>query len=337
MIKNRKINIIAEAGVNHNGSLKMAKEMIDVAAECGADYVKFQTFKAENLVTKSAEKAVYQKNFTNSEESQYEMIKRLEINKEDHIELISHCKKNKIQFLSTAFDLDSIDFLNDLDIPFFKIPSGEITNLPYLKRIGTYKKPVVLSTGMSNLNEIEAAIEVLFNSGLHKDLLTILHCNTEYPTPFEDVNLNAMTTIKEKFNVNVGYSDHTSGIEISIAAAALGASMIEKHFTLDRSLPGPDHLSSLEPDELKKLVSSVRNLENAFGDGIKKASKSELKNIPIVRKSIVAKKNISKGERFSEKNICVKRPGAGISPMKWDSLIGTRAKKNFNKEELIIE
>ena len=327
--------IIAEAGVNHNGSMESAKKLVDVAADAGADYVKFQTFKADTLVTQSAEKAEYQKILTDKSESQFEMIKKLELDKSAHDELIKHCEEKGIRFLSTAFDHDSIELLADLNIPLYKIPSGEITNLPYLRHIGRMGKPIILSTGMSTLEEVQKALNVLLESGAEKEKITILHCNTEYPTPMEDVNLKAMLTIREELGVNIGYSDHTLGIEVPIAAVAMGATVIEKHFTLDRTLTGPDHAASLEPHELKSMVTAIRNIKKAMGDGIKKPSPSETRNIPIARKSIVAKKPIKKGERYSEENITVKRPGTGISPMQWDSIIVQISKKDFNKDDLI--
>jgi len=326
--------IIAEAGVNHNGSMEYAKKLIDIAAEAGADYVKFQTFKAETLVTKIADKAEYQKN-VNEDESQFDMIKKLELNKESHEELIHYCEKKDIKFLSTAFDLDSIDLLTKLNIPIYKIPSGEITNLPYLRYIGGMGKPIIMSTGMSSLSEARDALNVLLEFGAKKNNITILHCNTEYPTPIVDVNLNAMCTLRDKLGVKIGYSDHTRGIEVSIAAVAMGATVIEKHFTLDRTLPGPDHAASLEPEELKKMVNSIRNIEKSFGTGIKTPSSSETKNISIARKSIVAKTPIKKGEKFTENNLTTKRPGTGKSPMVWDAIIGSRAEKNYNTDDLI--
>lgn len=328
--------IIAEAGVNHNGSIKMAKQLIDVATEAGADIVKFQTFKAGKLVSKAARQAEYQKaNLKNSDDSQYNMLKRLELDEAMHIELIDYCQQKGITFLSTGFDEESVDMLNRLGVPFYKIPSGEITNKPYLQHIARKLKPVVISTGMADLNEIKEALDVLTGEGLDLSMITVLHCNTEYPTPMEDVNLKAMLTIKETFKVKVGYSDHTKGIEVAIAAVAMGAEVIEKHFTLDRNLPGPDHKASLEPDELKAMVSAIRNIELALGDGVKKASKSEIKNITIVRKSIVAIKEIKKGEIFSTQNIAAKRPGNGISPMRWDEIIGEKAIKEFKPDDLI--
>jgi len=328
--------IIAEAGVNHNGSIDTAKKMIDAAAEAGVNLVKFQTFKAETLVTETAEKAEYQKTMTGKVESQFEMLKKLELDRVAHTELINYCEQKDIQFLSTAFDHGSIDLLADLNIPFYKIPSGEITNLPYLRHVGCMSKPVVMSTGMAALEEVRAAMDVLLHAGLKKDDLTILHCNAEYPTPMEDVNLRAMLTIRDELGVNVGYSDHTLGVEVPVAAVAMGATVIEKHFTLDRTLPGPDHAASLEPDELKAMVMAIRNIEKAMGDGIKKPSNSEKKNIPIVRKSIVVKRPIKEGEVFSEDNLTVKRPGTGISPMKWDEMIGKRADREYQKDDLII-
>ena len=331
----KKVYIIAEAGVNHNGSLKLAKQLIDIASCAGIDAVKFQSFKASNLVSENAKKAEYQKETTNQHESQFDMLKKLELKKETHLELIKYSKEKNIEFLSTPFDLESIDLLDDLGLNIFKIPSGEITNLPYLRKIGSLKKEVILSTGMSNLQEIKDALDILIESGTQKDNITILHANTEYPTPYEDVNLNAMRTISKEFNIKVGYSDHTLGIEVPIAAVAMGATIIEKHFTIDKTLDGPDHKASLDSDELKAMVCGIRNIENALGNGIKQASKSESKNICIVRKSIVASKDIKKGEIFTEKNITTKRPGNGISPMKWDDIVGSIATKNYIKDELI--
>jgi len=331
-----RVLIIAEAGVNHNGSIKMAKQLIDVATEAGADIVKFQTFKAGKLVSKAARQAEYQKaNLKNSDDSQYNMLKRLELDEAMHIELIDYCQQKGITFLSTGFDEESVDMLDRLGVPFYKIPSGEITNKPYLQHIARKLKPVVISTGMADLNEIKEALDVLTGEGLDLSMITVLHCNTEYPTPMEDVNLKAMLTIKETFKVKVGYSDHTKGIEVAIAAVAMGAEVIEKHFTLDRNLPGPDHKASLEPDELKAMVSAIRNIELALGDGVKKASKSEIKNITLARKSIVAIKKIKKGEIFSTQNIAAKRPGNGISPMRWDEIIGEKAIKEFKPDDLI--
>ncbi len=327
--------IIAEAGVNHNGSIDTAKEMIDVAAEAGADYVKFQTFKAETLVTKSAEKAEYQKSVTDKSDTHYNMLKKLELNKSAHFELINYCAQKNIQFLSTPFDIESINLLSELDIPLYKIPSGEITNLPYLRHIGGLGRSVIISTGMATLDEIRGAMDVMIDAGLDKNDLTILHCNTEYPTPISDVNLKALLTIRDELEVKVGYSDHTLGIEVPIAAVAMGATVIEKHFTLDRTLPGPDHAASLEPDELKAMVSAIRNIEKAMGSGVKKPSHSETNNIVVVRKSIIAKKDIKKGEKFSEENLTVKRPGSGISPMEWDNVIGQVSNHDYNMDDLI--
>jgi N,N'-diacetyllegionaminate synthase len=334
-LNNQSIIIIAEAGVNHNGSIELAKKLIDVAAEAGADFVKFQTFKAETLVTQTADKAEYQKEITNTDETQFEMIKKLELDRNAHETLIEYCKQKDIQFLSTAFDHGSIELLAKLDIPFYKIPSGEITNLPYLRHIGRMSKPIIMSTGMSSLEEVRDALNVLIESGAEKEQITILHCNTEYPTPMEDVNLKAMITIRDELGVNVGYSDHTLGIEIPIAAAAMGATVIEKHFTLDRTLPGPDHAASLEPHELKKMVSAIQNIEKAMGDGIKKSSPSEIKNMSIARKSIVAKKPIKKGELFSEENLTIKRPGTGISPMEWENIISKVSNRAYEMDDLI--
>jgi N,N'-diacetyllegionaminate synthase len=327
--------IIAEAGVNHNGSIEMAKRLIDVAADAGADFVKFQTFKVEALVTRMAGKADYQTIQGATGETQFEMIQKLELDRSAHEALIQHCLQRKIQFLSTAFDHDSIDLLYELNIPHYKIPSGEITNLPYLRHIGRIGRPIIMSTGMATMEEVRAALNILINAGVEKDEITVLHCNTEYPTPMEDVNLKAMLTMRDELGVTVGYSDHTLGIEIPIAAVAMGAAVIEKHFTLDRTLPGPDHRASLEPDELKAMVSAIRNIEKAMGDGVKKPSPSEIKNIPVVRKSIVAKMFIRKGERFSELNLTTKRPGMGISPMEWDSILEQAAGKDYLPDELI--
>jgi N,N'-diacetyllegionaminate synthase len=327
--------IIAEAGVNHNGSVEIAKRMIEVAKECGADAIKFQTFKAEEVVSKYAPKAEYQKQTTGEIESHLQMVKKLELSFDDFIVLKEYCDKLGIMFLSTPFDFESIDFLNSLGLEIFKIPSGEITNLPYLEKIGKLRKKVILSTGMADLGEIEDALDILISCGTKKENITVLHCNTEYPTPYEDVNLLAMLTIKEAFKVKVGYSDHTPGIEVPIAAVALGASVIEKHFTLDRNMQGPDHKSSLEPNELKAMVRAIRNVEKALGDGIKKPSPSEIKNKIIVRRSIVAKRNIKRGEIFNEENITVKRPATGISPMRWYEILGKTATRDYKEDEII--
>jgi len=327
--------IIAEAGVNHNGSIDLAKKLIDVASASGADAVKFQTFKANNLVTKKAQKAIYQKENTDKRESQFNMLKKLELDIEAHKELISYCSKKKIIFLSSPFDHESIELLNDLGLEILKIPSGEITNLPYLRHIGKLNKRIILSTGMSNIDEVKNALNILINSGTKKNKITVLHANTEYPTPMKDVNLRSMLTIGKELDINFGYSDHTLGIEVDIAAVAMGASCIEKHFTLDSNMDGPDHKASLIPNQLKAMVIAIRNIELALGSSIKKPSRSETKNIKIARKSIVAKIKIKKGEILLEKNLAVKRPGGGISPMKWDSVIGTKATKDYNEDELI--
>jgi N,N'-diacetyllegionaminate synthase len=328
--------IIAEAGVNHNGSLEMAMQMVDVAVAAGADAVKFQTFKAEKVIAINAPKAGYQKETTGSDESQLEMVKKLEFDETAHTKLNQYCQHKGIQFLSTPFDLESIDLLNRLGLEIFKIPSGEITNLPYLRKLGALKKQLILSTGMADLGEIEDALDVLTEAGTPMGNITVLHCNTEYPTPFEDVNLRAMLTIRNAFpGISVGYSDHTNGIEVPIAAVAMGATIIEKHFTLDRNLPGPDHRASLEPHELTAMISGIRNIEKALGTGIKKPSPSELKNKPVVRKSIVAASPIQEGETFTEMNITVKRPGTGMSPMCWDEIIGRKAAKPYRRDELI--
>ncbi|ECH3612646.1 N-acetylneuraminate synthase [Campylobacter upsaliensis] len=331
----KKVLIIAEAGVNHNGDINLAKKLIEQAAKAGADVVKFQTFKANSCVSVSAKKAKYQLETTAKEESQLEMIQKLELSYESHFELMKHCKKHGIAFLSTPFDLESVEFLRGLDLPYFKIPSGEITNLPYLKAVAKCKKRVLLSTGMANLGEIEAALTILRKNGTRN--ITLLHCNTEYPTPFEDVNLNALKTLKEAFKLEVGYSDHTEGIVASLGAVALGAVVIEKHFTLDKTMEGPDHRASLEFEELRALCKGIRELEKALGSGIKKASKSEAKNKIIARKSLVAKREIQKGEKFSEENLTTKRPGSGISAMRYEEYLGKRALKTYKKDELINE
>lgn len=327
--------IIAEAGVNHNGSMLMARQMVEAAENAGVDYIKFQTFKASNLVNISAEQADYQKHNIGKSESQLEMLSRLELSFNSFCDLNDYCKKQAIKFLSTPFDLESIDFLAGLGMDYMKIPSGEITNLPYLRKIAKTGIPVIMSTGMCTLGDIEAALNVLYIGGLSTEQVTLLHCNTEYPTPMIDVNLRAMETLRSAFGTKVGYSDHTKGIEVPIAAVAMGASVIEKHFTLDRSLPGPDHVASLEPYELKQMVDSIRNIEQAMGYSEKRISDSERKNIAIARKSIVALRDIRKGELFSESNLIVKRPGNGISPMKWDEVIGKTAVRDFKEDELI--
>lgn len=327
--------IIAEAGVNHNGSLELAKKLIDIAALSGADAVKFQTFKADKLVSKTAQKAPYQKQTTDATETQYDMIKKLELDEAAHHELIAYCKTKNILFLSTPFDHESIDLLDRLGMAVFKIPSGEITNLPYLHHIGSLGKEVILSSGMADLGEIEDALDILTASGTSKEQITVLHATTEYPCPIEEVNLRAMQTIEKAFGIRGGYSDHTNGIEVPIAAAAMGATVIEKHFTLDKTMEGPDHKASLEPDELSAMVRAIRNIEKALGNGIKKPSKSEAKNMSVARKSIVAAQSIRKGEIFTKTNLTVKRPGNGISPMRIDELIGTVALKNYSEDELI--
>lgn len=328
--------IIAEAGVNHNGSIELAKRLVDAAAEAGADFVKFQTFKADKIASKQAQKADYQQKTTDKSESQLEMLKRLELSEKAHLELIEYCKTKNIAFLSTAFDFESIDLLKNFGITLGKIPSGELTNLPFLRKMSKAFPQIILSTGMADLVEIKATIKALFDSGTTPESLTVLHCNTEYPTPFEDVNLKAMLTIGAELRVNIGYSDHTLGIEVPIAAVALGAKVIEKHFTLDRNMEGPDHKASLEPAELKAMVSAIRNIEKVMaGNGVKVASNSESKNRDIARKSIVAAIDIQEGEVFTEENLTVKRPGTGISPMQWDEVIGKVAKKNFLEDELI--
>jgi N,N'-diacetyllegionaminate synthase len=331
----KRVFIIAEAGVNHNGDIVIAKQLIDVAVEAGADAVKFQTFKTENLVSINAKKADYQQHITDSKETQFQMIKKLELDYQTHLDLIDYCNSKKINFLSTPFDHDSIKLLDDLGLETFKVPSGEITNYPYLKQLGQLNKKVILSTGMSNLGEIESALDVLINAGTQKDNITVLHANTEYPTPYDDVNLLAMCTIGKAFETAIGYSDHTLGIEVPIAAVALGATVIEKHFTLNRNMKGPDHKASLEPHELKEMVQSIRNIELVLGSSIKRASSSEMKNIEVARKSIVAIETINQGDIFNENNIGVKRPGNGITPMRWNEIIGKRADKDFKKDDLI--
>lgn len=329
--------VIAEAGVNHNGSLQIAKRLVDKAVEAGVDIIKFQTFKSERLVSKAAKQAEYQRrNIGKKDDGQLAMLKKLELSVEDHYELIQYCKKRNIRFWSTAFDMESIDFLHSLNMGLWKIPSGEITNYPYIKKIASYHEPVILSTGMCELSDIEAALAVLIDGGVNKEDVTILHCNTEYPTPYRDVNLKAMLEIGKEFKVNIGYSDHTKGIEVPIAAVALGATVIEKHFTLDRNMDGPDHKASLEPNELKAMASAIRNIEQALGTGHKTISESERKNIEVARKSIVAACPIKKGDMLSEANLTVKRPGTGINPMRWNEVVGTVAIKDFEEEEAIV-
>lgn len=330
-----KVIIIAEAGVNHNGNMQLAKQLVDIAAEAGADFVKFQTFIADNLVSREAKMASYQQKNTSSSETQLQMLQRLELDEKMHLELIAYCESKSINFLSTAFDIRSIHLLQKLGVEIGKIPSGEINNFPYLSAASDSFKKIILSSGMATLKEIEEAISVFIKKGKLKENISVLHCNTEYPTPFEDVNLMAMETIRRNFGVNVGYSDHTMGIEVAIAAVALGASIIEKHFTVDRNLDGPDHKASLEPKELQQMVRSIRNIEKALGSAVKKASFSEYKNISLVRKSIVASKAITKGETFTENNITTKRPGTGLSPMLWNEVIGKEASKNFEPDDFI--
>mgnify|MGYP000306502262 CR=1 FL=1 len=332
---NNRVFIIAEAGVNHNGSIDIAKKMIDVASDSGADAVKFQTFKAEKVVIKNAPKVQYQKDSLLDNDSQYEMLKKLELDLNAHQIISRYCEKKKIIFLSTPFDHQSIDLLESLDFKIYKIPSGEITNLPYLRYIGSLSKKIILSTGMSSLKEVEDALSVLILSGTLKENITILHANTMYPTPMKDVNLKAMITMKNHFNISVGYSDHTEGIEVDIAAVAMGASVIEKHFTLDKLMSGPDHKASLSPVELKSMVKAIRNIEQAIGHGKKIITPSEKENIGSVRRSITASTSIKKGEVLTEKNISVKRPASGISPMKWDEIIGSKAHKNYKLDDLI--
>ena len=327
--------IIAEAGVNHNGSMKLAKKLIDIASKSGADFVKFQSFKAENVVTKKVAITNYQKLNQKKKQTQYQMIKKLEISFQDHLKLIDYCKKKKINFLSTAFDFESMQMLIKHKPKFIKIASGDINNLPLLRLAATFNIPIIFSTGMSNIKEIYNAINILKKNGLKKDKINILQCNTEYPTPFRDVNLRAMVDIKKKTKLNVGYSDHTKGIEASIAAVALGAKIIEKHFTVSNKLNGPDHKASLEPDELNQLVKSIRNVEIALGSSSKKITSSEKKNIKLIRRSIVAKSKIIKGEKFSYDNLTVKRPAYGISPLKWDKYIGRKSKKNHDIDDFI--
>lgn len=333
-----KTYIIAEAGVNHNGSISIAKKLIDTASKAGANAVKFQSFTADAIASNQAQKANYQKNTTNPSENQYQMLKKLELNEKDHIELIKHCKKRNITFISSPFDVESINLLKKLKLSIIKIPSGEITNYPYLKAIGKLNKKILLSTGMANFNEISDALKVLQKFGTNKKNITLLQCNTQYPSPFIDANLKIIPFMKKKYNVSVGYSDHTSGIEASIAAVALGATVIEKHFTLNKKMKGPDHKASIEPQELVSLVKSIRNIEISLSKNgkSKQITNSEKSNVNIVRKSIFAAINIKKGEIFSESNLTTKRPGTGLSPMLWNKIIGNIAKHNFNKGEMII-
>lgn len=326
--------IIAEAGVNHNGSLETALQLVDAAASAGADYVKFQTFKSEKIVTNSGKTAEYQKENTHAD-SQLDMLRRLELPFEDFKTIAKQCREKSIGFLSTPFDLESISFLATFGMDYMKVPSGEITNLPYLRKIAQLKLPVILSTGMCSLADVENALQVLYDGGVSRGEITVLHCNTQYPTPFSDVNLRAMVTMREAFGVNVGYSDHTSGIVVPIAAVALGATIIEKHFTLDKSMDGPDHIASLDPDELSEMVRGIRHVSRALGSPFKRVTSSEKRNITAARKSIVAATNIKKGEIFTESNLTVKRPGNGISPMHWDFIIGRSATKSYHTDDLI--
>lgn len=328
--------IIAEAGVNHNGDMDLALRLVDAAADAGADVVKFQTFQANNLVTRDAAKAAYQKESTDPAESQYAMLRRLELDRAMHEKLIARCRERGIRFFSTGFDLESLSMLVELGLDWFKVPSGELTNLPYLRKIGGFGAQVLLSTGMATIEEVAAAIDALVAAGTPRDRITVLQCTTEYPTPMADVNLRAMLTIRDRFKVSVGYSDHTQGIEVSVAAVALGATVIEKHFTLDRSLPGPDHLASLEPAELKAMVTAIRNVEQAMGDGVKRPSEVEEQNRLAARKSLVARTAIRTGEMFTEANLTAKRPGTGMSPMRWDDVIGRRASRDFAANEQIV-
>jgi N,N'-diacetyllegionaminate synthase len=327
--------IIAEAGVNHNGSLDIAKRLIESASAAGANIIKFQTFKADNLVSRDAKQADYQKRNLGKETSQFDMLKDLELSFNDHKALVKHCKKFHIAFFSTAFDMESIILLESIKMPMWKIPSGEITNLPYIKKIGSFGKPVILSTGMATMGEIEAAIGLLEVAGTSRDKITVLHCTTDYPASPDEINLSAMVTIGNAFKVRYGYSDHSEGIEISLAAVAMGASVIEKHFTLDKKMKGPDHKASLEPYEMKQLIDGIRKVERAIGNGIKIPSPGEMKNKNLVRKSIVASRDIRKGEKFSVENITVKRPGDGLSPMVWEHVIGLKAGKSYLKDEKI--
>jgi N-acetylneuraminate synthase len=331
----RKTLIIAEAGVNHNGSIEIAKKLIDAAVEAGVDYVKFQTFKAEKLVSKVAKKAAYQVENTGNDDSQFEMIKKLELDKEKHDILIDYCNQKGIKFLSTAFDHDSVDLLEDLGIDLYKVPSGEITNKPFLQKIASKNKPIILSTGMADIGEIEDALDVLYESGIDRNEVIVLHCNTEYPTPIEDVNLSAMNTIADTFKVQIGYSDHTLGIEVPIAAVARGAVCIEKHFTLDRNMEGPDHRASLEPNELKEMVRCIRNIELALGNGIKKPSNSEKKNIEIARKSIHIARDLRKGHIIQKEDLVMKRPGNGISPMDINLVLGRKLDRTLTEDTLV--
>lgn len=331
----RRTLVIAEAGVNHNGDIGLACKLIDAAARAGADMVKFQSFRADSLVTRGARKAGYQELQTGADESQLDMLRRLELDEQSHLRLLAHCQERSIGFLSTGFDTQSVDLLLKLGIDWLKVPSGEITNLPYLRHIGGAGKKIILSTGMSDLDEVGQALSALETAGSPRAAITVLHCTTEYPAPMASVNLRAMLTLRDTFGVSVGYSDHTQGIEVAVAAVALGARVIEKHFTLDRSLPGPDHQASLEPDELSEMVSAIRNVEVALGDGVKRANKVEIGNRAVARKSLVALRPIRRGEYFSADNVTAKRPGTGLSPMRWDEVMGRMAPREFKVDEMI--
>lgn len=327
--------IIAEAGVNHNGDEHLAIRLVEEASKAGADFVKFQTFSAKRLATKAAPTAAYQAINAGHHESQIELLNKLELSQRMHHTLLNHCRKHNIRFLSTGFDIPSLDFLSSLDPELFKVPSGEITNLPYLRHVASFGKPIILSSGMSTLGEIESALEALEHAGTSRTQITVLHCNTEYPTPFEDVHLRAMCSLRDAFGVSVGYSDHTLGTEVPVAAVALGAKVIEKHLTLDQNLEGPDHRASLTPELFAQMVKAIRNIESALGTGIKRPSPSELKNRDVARKSVVAAAPIKSGEPFTPQNLSTKRPGGGLSPMLWDEIIGKRARKDFEPDEMI--
>ena len=336
-MKKNKIIIIAEAGINHNGKLSLAKKLVDEAVKAKVDFVKFQTFKAKNIVTKNTIKASYQKKYGNKNQSQYEMLSRLQLSYNDQIKLFKYCKLRKIKFLSTPFDIESFNFLKKLKLSLFKIPSGEITNVPLLKAIGSENKKIILSTGMSTIYEIKKAIDILVSSGTKKNNITVLHCTTEYPAPYNELNLNAIKTLQKKFGIKVGYSDHSKGIEVPVAAVALGAKVIEKHFTLDKKFKGPDHAASLEPNELSQMVKSIRNIENALGSSKKSVTRSEKINLKVVRKFIVASKLINKGDKFSYDNLTTKRSGRGIPASRWDNLIGKKSKKKYFIDSIIVE
>jgi len=330
-----KVLIIAEAGVNHNGDMELAKKLVDAAADAGADYVKFQTYKTDALLLETAEKAGYQKKIMGESENQYEMLKKLELCENNHVVLIEHCESRNVKFLSSPFDLDSIDLIAKLNLDFIKVPSGEITNFPYIRKVGGAGKKILLSTGMSNLGEIEAALNLMVDSGADMDQISVMHCNTEYPTPPKDANLRAISTIQNAFNVKVGYSDHTLGVEAAIAAVSMGATVIEKHITLDKNMSGPDHMASMDPEDFKQFVQCIHNVEAMLGGGLKRPSQSEKKNITIARKSIVASKAISKGEPFGEGNLTTKRPGDGVSPMRWNDVVGKVAHREYSADEKI--